>query len=457
MPYYYDIDEYNKTKTTKNSELNEKQINQFNEGVKIKNILVIYDNNELINSIKSLELPYKIIYIKNEKDKLDEFFSKFTTDEYNFRIMKYYIITTIEIGNELFNTFNFHIFNSGYSLVFIFLCQQNSLIAKSLLASGIKLSCICLYSYESIQEYLIDIKNVYKSIYSISLNDLNYYMNEIDNSNKTIFNPMKFTEEADNGFDIILDINPCTFINNHLIRDSNLISLQSFIIGMYELYKEKDGLNIYFQKYSKYLGVTSCLEEQINNNAFIKQVIYVYTREEGKNRAGEPLSFYCLINNDLRSGEFNKIKRYAPLLYIIKECIFRNTISTYNNILYRGAKLKPEFIQKLKTGMKIFSPCFWSCSKDKDVALAFVKIYNKNVLLILKNNKNNNIDIDIEKLSNFPSEKEVLVLPFCSFEILDIKIHNNGIKYYEITLEYIFENFENDKIVNLPINEIKDD
>ena len=75
----------------------------------------------------------------------------------------------------------------------------------------------------------------------------------------------------------------------------------------------------------------------------------------------------------------------------------------------------------------------------------------------MNNNKNNNIDIDIEKLSNFPSEKEVLVLPFCSFEILDIKIHNNGIKYYEITLEYIFENFENDKIVNLPINEIKDD
>ena len=457
MPYYYDIDEYNKTKTTKNSELNEKQINQFNEGVKIKNILVIYDNNELINSIKSLELPYKIIYIKNEKDKLDEFFSKFTTDEYNFRIMKYYIITTIEIGNELFNTFNFHIFNSGYSLVFIFLCRQNTLIAKSLLASGIKLSCICLYSYESIQEYLLDIKNVYKSIYSISLNDLNYYMNEIDNSNKTIFNPMKFTEEADNGFDIILDINPCTFINNHLIRDSNLISLQSFIIGMYELYKEKDGLNIYFQKYSKYLGVTSCLEEQINNNAFIKQVIYVYTREEGKNRAGEPLSFYCLINNDLRSGEFNKIKRYAPLLYIIKDSIFRKNILTYNNTIYRGTWLKPDFIKKLKIGLKIFSPCFWSCSKDKDVALGFVKNYKKNVLLILNNNKNNNIDIDEEKLSNFPEEKEVLVLPFCSFEITDIKIINNEIKFYEITLEYIFEKFENNKIVNLPVNEIKDD
>jgi len=75
----------------------------------------------------------------------------------------------------------------------------------------------------------------------------------------------------------------------------------------------------------------------------------------------------------------------------------------------------------------------------------------------LNNNKNNNIDIDEEKLSNFPEEKEVLVLPFCSFEITDIKIINNEIKFYEITLEYIFEKFENDKIVNLPVNEIKDD
>ena len=75
----------------------------------------------------------------------------------------------------------------------------------------------------------------------------------------------------------------------------------------------------------------------------------------------------------------------------------------------------------------------------------------------MNNNKNNNIDIDEEKLSNFPEEKEVLVLPFCSFEITDIKIINNEIKFYEITLEYIFEKFENDKIVNLPVNEIKDD
>ena len=104
---------------------------------------------------------------------------------------------------------------------------------------------------------------------------------------------------------------------------------------MYELYKEKDGLELYFKKYSKYLGIISCLEEQLNSFTLVKQVIYVYTREEEKNRSGLPLSFYSLINNDLRSGELKKIERYIPLIYIIKEAIFNQTISSYDKIIYR--------------------------------------------------------------------------------------------------------------------------
>ena len=460
LPYFYDIDEYNKTKIIKNSELNEKQINQFNEGTKINNILVIYESEDFMNSIKSLDLPYKeknIEYIK--KNELDNYFlEKNEMKETSFRIMKYYIITNIQIANELYNTFNFYIYNYGYSLVFVLLCQQNSLISKYLFLSGLKLSCICLYSFESIKEYFNDIKNVYKNIFALNLNELKDSIKEANKyKNNQIFIPMKATEEADNGFDIIKDINPCFFISNFLIRSSNLCSLMSFIIGMYELYKEKDGLDIYFDKYSKYLGVTSCFEEQISNNPFVKQVIYAYTREEEKNRAGEVLSFYCLINNDLRTGEFKKIGKYMPLLYIIKECIFSNTISTYNKTIYRGTGLKFDFIKRLKVGTRIFSPCFWSCSKNKDVALNFLKNYeNKNAILILERNKDNNIDIDIEKLSFYPEEKEVLVIPFCSFEIKKIKLVFDTKEYYEITLEYILEKLENDKISNLSIVDLQD-
>ena len=91
------------------------------------------------------------------------------------------------------------------------------------------------------------------------------------------------------------------------------------------------------------------------------------------------------------------------------------------------------------------------------MAKGFVKNYNKNALLIIKNNKNNNIDIDYEKLSFFPKEKEVLILPFCSFEVKKIELKKESYVYYIITLEYIEEKFENDKIVNLSIVGLKDD
>ncbi len=89
--------------------------------------------------------------------------------------------------------------------------------------------------------------------------------------------------------------------------------------------------------------------------------------------------------------------------------------------------------------------------------MKFIKAYKKNALLIILGNKNNNIDIDIENLSSFPEEKEVLVIPFCSFEVKSIKFIKKPLQFYEITLEYIEEKYQNDKIVNLNIVESKND
>ena len=55
---------------------------------------------------------------------------------------------------------------------------------------------------------------------------------------------------------------------------------------------------------------------------------------------------------------------------------------------------------------------------------------------------------DIEKLSMFPEEREVLFFPFSSFEIKNIKeVHNNNIDY-EIELLYLgkyLKEFKKDK------------
>ena len=52
---------------------------------------------------------------------------------------------------------------------------------------------------------------------------------------------------------------------------------------------------------------------------------------------------------------------------------------------------------------------------------------------------NFNVDIHEEKLSKYPSEKEVLILPFCTFEVKFIdKIKDNQIgEYYKIELEIL--------------------
>jgi len=115
--------------------------------------------------------------------------------------------------------------------------------------------------------------------------------------------------------------------------------------------------------------------------------------------------------------------------------------------------VKRRFYKKIKKGTKIFSPCFWSCSKEKQKALNFIKIHKRNVLLIVNGIKNNNIDIDIdiEKISHFPDEKEVLVIPFCTFEIKNIKLIFDTFSYYVINLEYIDEKYEKDKLRNIPI------
>ena len=163
------------------------------------------------------------------------------------------------------------------------------------------------------------------------------------------------------------------------------------------------------------------------------------------------------MNNELRSGDFKKIKKYSTLIYIIKDTISIGLLSSYKQEVYRGSWLREDFIKKLKKGTKIFSPCFWSCSKEKKKALDFLIYYKRNVLLIVNGIKNNNIDIDIEKISHFPDEKEVLVIPFCTFEIKNIKLIFDSFPYYVINLEYIDEKYENDKIMNMPIYNVKMD
>jgi len=185
--YYTEVSEYNESKNLENTELNEQQIEDWTEGLKIKNILIIYNDNDFYNKIKSINLPYRTKFLKPKE--LDEFFEDREQDDKFRRIMKYYVIIDIKTGDELYNTLNYYIHIFGLSLVFIFLRESNSLIPK-ILSFGKKLSCICVSSTKAIEDYFYDLQNVYKFPIAINLNESRTLVGYVDDTAKQLFPPI---------------------------------------------------------------------------------------------------------------------------------------------------------------------------------------------------------------------------------------------------------------------------
>ena len=165
--------------------------------------------------------------------------------------------------------------------------------------------------------------------------------------------------------------------------------------------------------------------------------------------------FYKDINRDLRGKEKDKYITYIKLLY--EGLKLKSLPLATNNELYRGTKISNDEIIKIKEYLKnkkkdlpaaiVFSKSFLSFSKDKDIAEKFLNDTNDNknlskVLYIIE--KGDKIDYslsthsDIENISKYPDEREVLFFPFSSFEIKEINesIYKNE-KIYEIKLLYL--------------------
>ena len=184
----------------------------------------------------------------------------------------------------------------------------------------------------------------------------------------------------------------------------------------------------------------------------------------------EESDFYRDINTDLRLKKFEKHLPYIKILY---EGVKLQSLPLSNdNILYRGAKMSNDEIKKIINYIKhkkftVFSKPFLSFYKDKNIAEQFIRKIDKNlssVLFILEKyddiQYNLSTHCDMESVSTYPGEKEVLFFPFSSFEIRDIKqIHHNNEKVYEIKLLYLgtlLKDFENEKKTNFSNNILPD-
>ena len=167
-------------------------------------------------------------------------------------------------------------------------------------------------------------------------------------------------------------------------------------------------------------------------------------------------NFYRDINKELRE---NNIMYYLPYIKILYEGIkLRELKLPSNSFLYGCGVLSVKEIDKIKKYLEekprkdqqkiIILKSFFSFTKEREIAEKFFdnKIKErsdlKNVFYVLEIDDNENYDLltyaDIDNISYFANEKEVLFFPFSSFEIIEIRqTIINKEDNYEIKLLYL--------------------
>ena len=127
------------------------------------------------------------------------------------------------------------------------------------------------------------------------------------------------------------------------------------------------------------------------------------------------------------------------------------------NILYRGSKISFDDFNKMKKylsnkieglpGAIVFARQFLTFTKDRRIAEQYLNMekIDKNFIkafFILDMDINIDYDLnthcDLESISVYPREKEVLFFPFSAFEIKELKeMSINNEKCYQIKLLYL--------------------
>ena len=333
----------------------------------------------------------------------------------------------------------------------IYIENKNVKIHKKILQDPF-IHMILTYNEKDILNYFYD---SYSRIKEINVN----YIDENEMFEQKLFginyvfpklNETKIYKEQDNGWDMIRSINTNIFNFVSVLKVCGYIDVAKFNKDMYKVYKENNCLDLFIKYYGNYFAGDYLVEQNTSLDAVVKMFLYAYTLDEQNGKR-----FYSIMNNDLRSGNTEKICRYLPMINNIYRLIKNKYLKSYSGDVYRATYFKKELIDEIKKGKKMLNASFWSSSKKQEVAEKFLFQYKKNILLHTKIKEGNNIDIHLEKLSQFPNEEEILFLPYCVFEIESfIKTKKNNLEYYELELIYCEEENKSNEIENVGFNNI---
>ena len=437
------------------SVLDNNQMKILNNSLKIKHTLVIGEKN-FHNFIKNLNLSTKEFFLQiNELNNFCSSLSDFKIDD-KYMINKFFVVIEGKNFHEYYKSLVLLSFTYGIIFVIIIYIydEKNIYINKNIINGQALTPIVVCFSKEDLKDYFNDNEKMESGLFMLykdaekTLNSINSFF-QIKSENK--INSEKL--EYDNGWEMVSELNERFFKDLYIINFPGQWPINKLIMKIFELYKEKNNIDLYLKYYCNYFGVN--LYNEVSEVLFMKSFIYAYTLDEGD----KDKSFYSILNDTLRSGDFEKIKKIIEIFVKFLELIKQKAILSYKGKIYRASFFTDDLLKQIKVDKKMINSALWSTSKDENVAKNFKKNYNKNVIIYTNLNGNFNIDIDEEKLSKFPEEKEVLILPFCIFEVKafykvkDSKIGN----YYKLDLELIkeYSNLENFKTYTIKMEDLE--
>ena len=84
-------------------------------------------------------------------------------------------------------------------------------------------------------------------------------------------------DESDKGWEMITEMNENWFKNLYFLNEGNHWTISKTVSSIYELYKEKNNIELYLKYYYNYLGVALYPETIYNEETFMKFILYAYT------------------------------------------------------------------------------------------------------------------------------------------------------------------------------------
>ena len=426
--------------------VSEDEFKTINETLKIRDFIVIGSKkfHKMIQRIENNFAHKKIGYI--DMLGLREYLIKKKNTKY--RNFNYFLIIKAKNAEKMFkelytikNEFGLTLYLIVYNKYITKLVNKRPFQIRSHLPLFIANNENEIINFINMQEYL----NCGLNFSDRALNLINSYKNHVEN-NKIILPKIEIKDEviidkmaSEDGLELVEKVPSKIFQDIILGNIERLYVTDNIKMQFFQMFKEKKIDFLFNETYCKYFNFV-LLPELLSSlmNIPIKLFLYAYTLDEGPN------SFYYLMNKDLRSGDYLKVRKYIDIIALINSAFKEGYIKHYEGQLFRGTKMDIKYIkEKIKIGNILTNLSFWSASKDRKIAEKFLR--GKNILFLIETKKNN-IDIDNEQISKF-EEKEVLFLPFSKFLVKSVKtiIFENK-EIYEVKLEGLDEEHERNKI-----------